>query len=56
MYTSIANGYYASNPAKISLGSLALKSIYFAADFSTGGVGFASKSKVLALRHADLDP
>ena len=44
-----ASGYYASNPPKISLGSLALRSIYFAADFTTAGVGFASKGKVNGL-------
>ena len=41
-----ASGYYASNLLKISLGSLALRSIYFAADLTTAGVGFASKGKV----------
>lgn len=35
------SGFY--NTPKISLGALALRAIYFAADFNSGGVGLASK-------------
>jgi hypothetical protein len=37
------NGKYNNPPQQVVFGSLVLQSIYFAADFSTGGVGLANK-------------